>query len=66
MLPQKCTIISTTTKIKHTIALYFQELLPKKTAKYGPQIELRQNTVCSVEKFTQALKSLHNHWLRWL
>ena len=37
------------------MAQHFQEFLPEKTTKYGPQIE-RQNTVCSVEKFTQVLK----------
>ena len=51
--------------LKHTIALYFPELLPNKLQNMDHKLNLRQNTVGLVKKFTQALKILHNHWSQW-
>ena len=30
------------------------------------KLNLKKITICSVNKFTQACKILHNRWLRWL
>ena len=54
-----------TKNLKHTIAMHFQELLPKKTTKYGPQIKFTTKhcmfgwkVYLSPENFTQQLVAM--------
>ena len=50
-----------------TIALHFQELYSWRLWNIDHKLcFFLQNTVFSVEKFTQALEMLHSHWLPWL
>ena len=49
------TLIFQQKHLKHTIALHFPKLLPKKTAKYGPQIEfMTKNIMISLKVYTTA------------
>ena len=46
--------------------MHLQELLPQQTANMNQIFNLPKKTVRKVEKFTQILKILNSHWLRWL